>query len=122
MTCSQLGCLLEIKRLSEKTPDVASVRLSKNLGLSKPSVYRLLRELKDMGFIQKEYYGEASLTNEGNDLAERRLGRVEVLIEKLEGRVVRREHAYAAALVLLSSLREEEFSCFNEQMGESCLP
>ncbi len=122
MTCSQLGCLLEIKRLSEKTPDVASVRLSKNLSLSKPSVYRLLRELKDMGFIQKEYYGEASLTNEGNDLAERMLGRVEVLIEKLEGSVVRCEHAYAAALVLLSSLREEEFSCFNEQMGESRLP
>ncbi|MBR4234757.1 MAG: helix-turn-helix domain-containing protein [Clostridia bacterium] len=118
MTCSQLCCLMEIKHLSEKTPGVASVSLSKSLKLSKPSVHRLLRGLKDMGLIEKEYYGEASLTSEGNALAEKMNRRIDALIPKLDGAIVKHEHAYNAALVLLSGLEEEKFCCFSEYIGE----
>ncbi len=39
MTRSQLRCLIELKRLSGKIPEVASVWLAKRLNISKPSVH-----------------------------------------------------------------------------------
>ena len=117
MTCSQLSCLIELKRLSEKTPGVASVCLTKTLKLSKPSVHRLLEGLKGMGLIEKEYYGEARLTDRGSEVARRMENKLNVLTNKLDG-IVKNESAYDAALVLLSGLSEENFSCFEAQIGE----
>ena len=88
MTASQLNCLIELKRLSERTPDVASVRLTKSLNLSKPSVHRLLERLKNMGLVEKEYYGEAHLTREGELLAEKMLNQAAILSDKLERGIV----------------------------------
>lgn len=118
MTCSQLSCLIELKRLSEKTPDVASVRLTRNLKLSKPSVHRLLEGLKGMGLVEKEYYGEARLTPKGSALADEMIKKVDLLAQKLEGVIVRPENAGEAAMLLLCGLEEESFSCFPAEIGE----
>ena len=118
MTSSQLSCLLELKRLSEKASEVASVRLTRNLRLSKPSVHRLLEGLKNMGFVEKEFYGEARLTREGDQLAMQMLSKINMLTETLKDGIVRPEKAYDAALVLLSGLQEESFSCFQTKNRE----
>ena len=112
MTRSQLSCLIELRRLSDKTPEVASVRLTKRLNLSKPSVHRLLEGLRNMGLVEKEYYGEARLTEKGKATADRMQVRLNCLSEKLGG-LVKRESAFDAALLLLSGLHEDCFACFD---------
>lgn len=111
MTSAQLHCLIELKRLSEKTPDVASVRLTKALGISKPSVHRLLEVLRARGLVEKEYYGEAHLTQAGSDLADKMLERIKSLAGKLAEGIVKPEDAFEAAMVLLCGLDEEKFDC-----------
>ena len=112
MTCSQLSCLIELKRLSEQTPDVASVLLTKRLKLSKPSVHRLLEGLKDKGLVKKEFYGTARLTKEGEALANEMLSKAQPLSDRLADGIVARDSAHWAALVLLSGLESGCFDCF----------
>ena len=112
MTCSQLNCLLEMKRLSERMPEVASVRLTKSLHLSKPSVHRLLEGLVNLGLIEKEYYGAACLTEKGAKLADTMLAKLEKLAARLGEDIVRPESSRSAALLLLSGLDEDCFACF----------
>lgn len=112
MTCSQLSCLIELKRLSDETPDVASVLLSKRLKLSKPSVHRLLEGLKDSGLVVKEFYGTARLTREGEALANEMLSKAQLLSDRLADGIVARDSARCAALVLLSGLESDCFDCF----------
>ena len=113
MTCSQLSCLIELYRLSGTGADVASVKLTKNLGLSKPSVHRLLEGLRGMELIEKEYYGAARLTQKGAETAQKMLDRANELSKALEKGMVSKEKSFFAALTLLSSLDADDFDCFN---------
>ena len=111
MTCSQLNCLLELYRLSLVKKEVASVTLTKGLGLSKPSVHRLLEGLRGMDLVEKEYYGAACLTPKGESLAKDMLAKAEALSDRLKG-TVSPDKAYFAALTLLSAIPSNEFECF----------
>lgn len=46
------------------------VEVAKKLGVSKPSVTKAMKELKDKGFINKESYGAITLTEKGKKLSE----------------------------------------------------
>lgn len=46
-----------------------SVEIAKKLGVSKPSVTKAMRQLKDKGYINKETYGSITLTDEGRALS-----------------------------------------------------
>ena len=112
MTASQLRCLIELRRLSETRTVVSSVYLTAALKVSKPSVHRLLEGLRSMGFVEKEYYGQAQLTEEGNALADRMLILLKHLSERLGDSIIKPENAYDAAIQLLSAFDERYFSCF----------
>ncbi|MBQ6646499.1 MAG: helix-turn-helix domain-containing protein [Clostridia bacterium] len=117
MTCSQLRCLIELKRLSEKNPDVPSISLTRQLKLSKPSVHRLLEGLINEGYVEKEYYGAAHLTKEGMEAADEIARKADMLAKRLSGGIVSQDSAYMAALVLLSGIGSDSFTCFKSQMG-----
>lgn len=46
------------------------VDIAKKLGVSKPSVTKATKFLKDKGFINKESYGTITLTKEGREISE----------------------------------------------------
>ncbi len=62
-----LETILVLEKESSKT--VKSVDIASNLSVSKPAVTKAMNELKELGYINKDLYGEISLTNEGRDLA-----------------------------------------------------
>ena len=113
MTCSQLNCLLELYRLSLVNKEVASVTLTKGLGLSKPSVHRLLEGLRGMELVEKEYYGAACLTPKGESLASDMLKKAYTLSDRLKG-TVSPDKTFFAALTLLSAIPASGFECFSD--------
>lgn len=64
-----LETILLIEKETGKT--VKSVDIASSLNVSKPAVTKAMNELKELGFINKDLYGEISLTNEGKDMAEK---------------------------------------------------
>lgn len=62
-----LETILVLEKESSKT--VKSVDIASNLGVSKPAVTKAMNELKELGYINKDLYGEISLTDEGRTLA-----------------------------------------------------
>lgn len=49
----------------ETNGNVKSIEIAKHLQVSKPAVNKATNELKELGLINKGYYGEISLTEEG---------------------------------------------------------
>ncbi len=64
-----LETILLLEKQTAKT--VKSVDIASSLNVSKPAVTKAMNELKELGFINKDLYGEISLTNEGRDMAEK---------------------------------------------------
>ncbi|MBQ9730561.1 MAG: metal-dependent transcriptional regulator [Bacilli bacterium] len=64
-----LETILLIEKETAKT--VKSVDIASSLNVSKPAVTKAMNELKELGFIHKDLYGEISLTDEGRSIAEK---------------------------------------------------
>ena len=47
------------------------VEIAKKLGVSKPSVTKAMRHLKEKGLINKEPYGSITLTKKGKEISEK---------------------------------------------------
>ncbi|MCR4622808.1 MAG: helix-turn-helix domain-containing protein [Clostridiales bacterium] len=113
MSDSQLKCLIELLRLSERNQYVASISVAKRLNISKPSAHRLLDGLKRMGYIEKLHYGAASLTETGKQTAVEMQKKAQELSGLLADTVVKEDRAYNAALMLLANLDHKSFLCFD---------
>jgi len=61
-----------------------SVDIAKKLGVSKPSVSKAMRYLKDKGFINKESYGSITLTDKGREVSSTIYNRHKLLTSFLE--------------------------------------
>ncbi len=116
MSNSQLNCLIEMMRLSEQNQYVASVSVAKRLHISKPSAHRLLDGLKKMGYIEKNPYGAANLTEMGKQIAAAMHRKAQELSAKLSDSIVSKEFAYQAALLLLANLDKDSFVCFDSEI------
>ena len=113
MSDSQLKCLIELLRLSEQSQYVTSISVAKRLQVSKPSAHRLLDRLKKLGFIEKLYYGAASLTETGKQTAVEMQNKAQKLSGLLAETIVKEDCAYDAALMLLANLDYKSFLCFD---------
>ena len=108
MTSSQIRCLLALLALSGRGGKVASKDVAEALGVSRPSAHRLLEALVLNGFVAKESYGRAMLTETGRAEAERMAQHKEALskgLEKLFG--ISSDESSMAAVALMCTLREE---------------
>ena len=65
LTPAHLRYLLAIYEVSQTHLDISSRSIAEKLGVTKPSVVRVLNLLMERGMIVKEYYGKIYLTSRG---------------------------------------------------------
>ena len=65
LTSAHLRYLLAIYEVSQTHLDISSRSIAEKLGVTKPSVVRVLNLLMERGMIVKEYYGKIYLTDRG---------------------------------------------------------
>ena len=71
ITASTIRYLLILGKLDRGERGIRCVRIAEQLGLSKPSVHRMMEGLCQRQWIQKSRYGTVSLTENGRLVAER---------------------------------------------------
>ncbi|THB62762.1 MAG: metal-dependent transcriptional regulator [Spirochaetaceae bacterium] len=72
--------LKTILALTNDSEQVHSVDVARKMDVSKPSVNRALRVLKDDGLINHERYGSITFTRKGRHLAEEVQGRYDTIV------------------------------------------
>ena len=107
LTDAQIRCLLALLSLTRCGEEIASKDVSKVLGVSRPSVHRMLEILGKTGLTEKKPYGAVRLTPEGMGLAEA----LEARRDRLLLLFVRRfglsmDQGALAATLLISGLEE----------------
>ena len=65
LTAAHLRYLLAIYEVSRTHLDISSRSIAEKLGVTKPSVVRIMNLLMDRGMIVKEHYGKIYLTDRG---------------------------------------------------------
>lgn len=68
---THLRYLLTIYELSQTMLDVGAVEVARTMGVSKPSVTRMLGILMEKGLLVRERYGKIYLTDQGVMLAKK---------------------------------------------------
>lgn len=69
--CSgQIRYLIAIKELSDKDDYVRCVNISRHLGVSRPSVSKMLRCLANSGYVYEDFCNSVVLTPEGEEAVE----------------------------------------------------
>ena len=97
LTDAQIRCLLALLSLTRLGGAIASKDVSTVLGVSRPSVHRMLENLGNSGLTEKKPYGAVKLTEAGLHLFARRFG-------------LSMDQSALAATLLLSGLNEESLA------------
>ena len=71
LTTTNIKYLIAINQLYNNQNGVRCTDLANMLGVSKPSVHRMIETMKNIGLIDKDRYGEIFFTQEGHELAEK---------------------------------------------------
>lgn len=108
ITGAHLRYLLVIYELMQKKLDVGAADVAKSMGVSKPSVTRMLGILMDKGMLVKERYGKIYLTDTGFLLARDYTRCVYALKDRVPcmGLDLTEEELLEAACLLAASLPE----------------
>lgn len=111
-TNTHLRYLLAIDSLSRTGEGVRSSEVAASLGVSKPSVARMVGILAEQGLIEKARYGKIALTEQGADLARTYQARIRKIAERIPalGLDLSEEEASRAAGALADSLPERCFT------------
>lgn len=83
LTNTHLRYLLTIYQLSQVRLEVRSASVAEALGVSRPSVARMLAILSEKELVTKEYYGRVTLTDQGAALARQQMEYVRRLALRL---------------------------------------
>ena len=104
--------------LTKKTGFVRSVDVSEYLGYSKPSVSRAMGILKQGSYIVVESDGSITLTEKGQEIAEKIYERHTLLTELLVRMGVSEETAAADACKLEHAISDESFRAIKRFAAE----
>lgn len=106
LTDTHLRYLLAIYQLSRTRSKVSSVGVARALGVSRPSVTRMLNILTEKELVTKERYGKITLTDRGSDLSRQQWDYILRLTRLLPalGLDLSEREAEEAALVLAAVL------------------
>ena len=118
LTSAHLRYLLAIYEVSQTHLDISSRSIAEKLGVTKPSVVRVMNLLMERGMIVKEYYGKIYLTDRGIFVArevKRQLDRVLENFPPVNTELTEEERR-AAALALTAALPERVFTGEYERM------
>ncbi|MFQ7761316.1 MAG: metal-dependent transcriptional regulator [Faecalibacterium sp.] len=120
LTSAHLRYLLAIYEVSQTHLDISSRSIAEKLGVTKPSVVRIMNLLMERGMIVKEHYGKIYMTDRGIWVAkqvDRELKTIlthfppvgEPLSEEV-GEPLSEEERFTAALAMTSALPERIFT------------
>ena len=111
LTPAHLRYLLAIYEVSQTQLDICSRSIAEKLGVTKPSVVRILNLLMEQGMIVKEYYGKIYLTDRGIFVARAVKEQLETVLANFPPVKIdlTEEERCTAALALTSALPERAF-------------
>ena len=118
LTSAHLRYLLAIYEVSQTHLDICSRSIAEKLGVTKPSVVRIMNLLMDRGMIVKEHYGKIYLTDRGIFVAREVQAQLDRILQnfppvKLE---LTDEERFNAALAMTSALPERAFTGAYERL------
>ena len=105
-----------IQVLSEKQDYVRSIDICNFMGFSKPSISRAVKNLKEDGFINVDMNGFITLTDKGQDIADKIYGRHKVLSEFLVSLGVDSETADRDACRIEHVISDETMNAIKKSM------
>lgn len=108
-----LEAILELK---EKHGSVRSIDVVQHLGVSKPSVSRAMRVLRENGYVEMDKDGLLSLTEQGAAIAERIYDRHKILTRWLISLGVDSADAAADACKMEHAMSESTFLKMKEHI------
>jgi len=112
LTSAHLRYLLAIYEVSRTHLDISSRSIAEKLGVTKPSVVRIMNLLMDRGMIVKEHYGKIYMTDRGIWVAKQVDQELETILSHfppVSGELTE-EEKLAAALAMTSALPERIFT------------
>lgn len=118
LTAAHLRYLLAIYEVSRTHLDISSRSIAEKLGVTKPSVVRILNLLMEQGMIVKEYYGKIYLTDRGIWVAKRVQQELDAILAHfppVSGELTDEEQWNAA---MTSALPQRLFTADYERMVE----
>ena len=106
LTGAHLRYLLAVYELSAEDAAVSSTKIAVQLGVSRPSVTKMLGVLARRELVTRERYGKVSLTEQGTEIACHYRRNIQVLTDRIPalGLCLSREEVYAAAEALAAVL------------------
>ena len=104
--------------LKSRGLEVRSIDIVREMNLSKPSVSRAMKILKEGGFINIDADGFITLTENGTEVAERIYERHRVLTDWLIGIGVNEKTAAEDACKLEHVISDESFQALKEHIRE----
>ena len=125
LTSAHLRYLLAIYEVSRTHLDISSRSIAEKLGVTKPSVVRIMNLLMERGMIVKEHYGKIYLTDRGIFVAREVQAQLDRILQnfppvKLE---LTDEERFNAALAMTSALPERVFTgAYERLLVEEAVP
>lgn len=112
LTAAHLRYLLAIYEVSQTNLDVSSRSIAEKLGVTKPSVVRVLNLLMERRMIVKAHYGKIYLTDRGIYVARQVQRQLEIILEHFPplGIEMTDGERRAAALAMAAALPERAFA------------
>ena len=105
LTEAHLRYLLAIYEVSQTHLDISSRSIAEKLGVTKPSVVRIMNLLMERGMIVKEHYGKIYMTDRGIFVAKEVRAQLERVLQNFPPVNIEltEEERFAAALALTSA-------------------
>ena len=112
LTSAHLRYLLAIYEVSRTHLDISSRSIAEKLGVTKPSVVRIMNLLMERGMIVKEHYGKIYLTDRGIFVAKAVRHQLDEVLQHFPPVSIdlTEEERFTAALALTSALPERAFT------------
>ena len=112
LTSAHLRYLLAIYEVSQTHLDISSRSIAEKLGVTKPSVVRIMNLLMERGMIVKEHYGKIYLTDRGIWVAKQVDRELKAILEHFPpvSAPPSSEERFSAALAMTSALPDRLFT------------
>ena len=112
LTSAHLRYLLAIYEVSQTHLDISSRSIAEKLGVTKPSVVRIMNLLMERGMIVKEHYGKIYLTDRGIWVAKQVDRELKAILEHFppDSAPLSSEERFSAALAMTSALPDRLFT------------
>ena len=112
LTSAHLRYLLAIYEVSQTHLDISSRSIAEKLGVTKPSVVRIMNLLMERGMIVKEHYGKIYMTDRGIWVAKQVDRELKTILTHFPpvSEPLSEEERFTAALAMTSALPERIFT------------